>query len=326
MKYALNLPQSFAVPCDIADTHLKLARELELKVLLWLLRHNGTRQLTELADFLKKPVEELEQAAQTWVNRGVLRIELTTAEPVGAAITSLAVIDLTPTRPTQQQILTRIHEDDNLRALFAEADKLLGRTMGHDGQTTLLVLHDHHGLPCEVITMLLHYAKQVGKTANAYVEAVGKDWAARGVATLEQAAEQIEQLKQNNALWNALKVRTGIAAPRPTDKQQAMLRRWTSEWKFGLDMITAAYDEAAERTGKVSFSYMDKVLESWHTAGITTPEQVAAAQAKFTQERKPKSKQSKPAMQKMSGGFATSYDMDAFVKSTMEIPVWEGEK
>ncbi|MCL2446014.1 MAG: DnaD domain protein [Oscillospiraceae bacterium] len=328
MKYTQNLPASFAVPCDITDAHLKLARELELKVLLWLLRHNGTRELSELAAWLGKSEEMLVEAAQYWVNKGVLKI----AEPVEAATAASALstkhlalsTNLPPARPTQQQILTRTHEDDNLRALFAEADKLLGRTLGYDGQCTLLMLHDHYGLPCEVIPMLLHYAKQVGKTNTAYWQAVGKDWAQRGIATLEQAAEQIEQLKANFDLWNALKARTGIAAPRPTDKQHAMLRKWTSDWKFGLDMIAAAYDEAAERTGKVSFSYMNKVLENWHAAGITTVEQAAAAQAKFTQERKAKPKQSKQTMQ--SGGFATSYDMNAFVQSTLEVPVWEGNK
>ncbi|MCL2531654.1 MAG: DnaD domain protein [Oscillospiraceae bacterium] len=317
MKYTLNLPTSFAVPCDITDTHLKLARELELKVLLWLLRHNGTRELSELADFLKKPEQELADALQVWVNRGVLKI----AEPVALSATPPALStkhlapSTTPARPSQQQILTRIGEDDNLRALFAEADKLLGRTLGYDGQCTLLMLHDHHGLSCEVIPMLLHYAKQVGKTNTAYWQAVGSDWAQRGIATLEQAAEQIEQLNANFGLWNALKARTGIAAPRPTDKQHAMLRKWTSDWKFGLDMIVAAYDEAAERTGKVSFSYMNKVLENWHAAGITTPEQAAAEQAKFTQARKPKPKPGKQALQ--SDGFAPSFDLDAFEKSLL---------
>ena len=325
MKYRLNLPASFAVPCDIADAHLKLARELELKVLLWLLRHDGTRELGELAAWLGKPEADLQAAAQYWVNKGVLTMR--NAQCVmrnDEVVPQAPAIDLPPARPTQQQILTRTAEDTNLRALFAEADKLLGRTMGYDGQCALLMLHDHHGLPCEVITMLLHYAKQVGKTATAYVEAVGKDWAQRGIATLEQADEQIEQLKANMGLWHALKARTGIAAPRPTDKQHAMLRKWASDWKFGLDMIAAAYDEAAERTGKVSFSYMNKVLENWHAAGIATPEQAAAAQAKFTQSRQAKPKQSKQAMQ--SAGFAPSYDIDAFVQSTLEIPVWEGGK
>lgn len=316
MKYSLNLPESFAVPCDITDAHLKLARELELKVLLWLLRHGGTRELSELAAWLGKPEQDLQAAAQYWVNKGVLTMRNTQCVMRNdEVVPQIESPQLPPMRPSQQQILTRIGEDANLRALLAEADKLLGRTMGYDGQCTLLVLHDHHGLPCEVITMLLHYAKQVGKTNTAYWQAVGSDWAKRGIVTLEQAAEQIEQLKANLSLWNALKARTGIAAPRPTDKQHAMLRKWTSDWKFGLDMIAAAYDEAAERTGKVSFSYMNKVLETWHTAGITTPEQAAAAQAKFTQERKPKPKPGKQALQ--SDGFAPTFDLEAFEKTLL---------
>jgi len=56
MGYRVNLPGMFAVPNSVADEHLKLARELDLKVLLWLLRRGGEIEgMQALAAWLGKP-------------------------------------------------------------------------------------------------------------------------------------------------------------------------------------------------------------------------------------------------------------------------------
>ena len=46
------------------------------------------------------------------------------------------------------------------------------------------------------------------------------------------------------------------------------------EWKFSMDIIKLAYYECADNTHKVVFRYINKVLESWHNAGVKTVEDV----------------------------------------------------
>ena len=44
MSFSINLGawnSVFAVPCSLVDQHIKLAGALQLKVLLWVLRHAG---------------------------------------------------------------------------------------------------------------------------------------------------------------------------------------------------------------------------------------------------------------------------------------------
>jgi len=327
MSYKLNLPGMFAVPNAVADEHLKLARELELKVLLWLLRHNDGRGIEALAQWLGKPEGDLVNAVQFWIDRGVIVVDneqCTTNNkdrPSKPQTEPATLPELPLIRPTQAQILTRTNEDETLRALFGEADKILERTIGHEGQCLLLMLHDGYGLPGDVIYMLLRYCKEIGKTNNAYIEAVGRDWGAREVDTIEKADAQMQNLKQNLSLWNELRRRTGIAAPRPTAAQQESLRHWNCALGFGIDMIYAAYEEMAEHTGKLSFSYINKVLEGWHAAGVKTPEQAAAAKASFRQKRAPvkKPRGTAPA----ATGYGPSFDLEAFERSTLEVPVFE---
>ncbi len=40
---------------------------------------------------------------------------------------------------------------------------------------------------------------------------------------------------------------------------------------FTTDMIREAYERCVNATGKLSLHYMNKILERWHKAGITTP-------------------------------------------------------
>ena len=93
---------------------------------------------------------------------------------------------------------------------YAEAQQKLGRTIGYDGQSTLLMIHDQYGLPVEVILMILEYAASQGKTSMAYIAKMGRDWGEREIDTLEKAEEQLTRLRTGQSLWNQLKALTGI--------------------------------------------------------------------------------------------------------------------
>ena len=346
MRYELNMPGMFAVPNAVADEHLKLAKELHLKVLLWLLRRGGELDgFDALGQWLGKPEGDIAEALQFWIDRKVIRnqesgIRMQENEPAQVSPqTTLSSTNqapaktltpdpcsLIPIRPTCEQLLARMDEDPGLRSLFRTADSVLGRTIGYEGQCVLLGLYDNHGLPVEVIFMLLQYCAEIEKTNNAYVEAVGRDWGRREIDTIEKAADQIASLKENLTAWKQLRKLAGLHAPRPTAAQCDYLRRWQRELRFGVDMIFLAYEEMADHTGKLSFSYINKVLEGWHAAGIATPEQAAAAKEAFAQkQQKAATKQGHPREQAagQAAGYAPSFDLEAFERSTLEVPVFE---
>ena len=177
-------------------------------------------------------------------------------------------------KPSSAEIATRIEESPDIGYLFNEAQRKLGKTIGYDGQCTLLLLHDHYGLPVEVLFMLIDYCVSVGKTNYGYLETVGRDWGNREIDTLDKAAEQISALRKANSLWIDFSKAVGISNPRPTTKQSEYLRRWSTEWGFGIDMIILAYEEMANHTGKLSFAYIEKVLINWKNLGYKTPAEV----------------------------------------------------
>ncbi len=323
MSYSVNpsfFKSIFAVPTDIVDKHIRLANGDQLKVLLWILRNSTDNpDINEMCTALKMNPSDAADYLQYWVLMGVLSENGETVIPSPAPVETkkeekpteakkVEIAPVTPSKPSSREILERIEESPEIGHLFNEAQKLLGKTIGYDGQCTLLLLHDHYGLPTEVLFMMIDYCVSIGKSNYAYLEAVGKDWGTREIDTLEKAAEQIATLKNANAVWKEFSKNAGITNPRPTVKQTEYLRRWSTEWNFSITMIILAYEEMANHTSKLSMGYIDKILASWHEKGLKTPSDVENA----SKEQKDKS----PASKTGSGQDA-SYDLDKFKEESL---------
>ena len=326
MSYSVNptvFKSIFAVPTDIVDKHIRLANSHQLKVLLWILRNSPDNpDLDEMCKALKIEMSDALDYLQYWVLTGVLSgdsseitVQPTVIKEEKKVVTppspekkepAFSEEVLAPSKPSSMEIAERIDESPEIGHLFNEAQAKLGKTIGYDGQCTLLLLHDHYGLPTDVLFMLIDYCVSIGKTNYSYIQTVGKDWGTREIDTLDKAAEQIAVLRKTNTLWRDFAKNAGIVNPRPTTKQASFLRRWSEELKFGIDMILLAYEEMANHTGKMNFNYIDKVLLNWHSKGYKTPEDVENAVTE-QKERKPVKE----------GSSAASYDLGEFKERSL---------
>ena len=332
MIYSVNpsaFKSIFAVPSDLVDKHIRLANEHQLKVLLWILKNSPDNpDINAMCAALKINKDDAADYLQYWVLTGMLTVDGKAPEktPVYEATSDdkkvseiqkedKQEIDIIPAKPSHSEIATRIDESPEIGYLFNEAQIKLGKTIGYDGQCTLLLLHDHYGLPAEVLFMLIEYCVSVGKTNYSYIAAVGKDWGKREIDTLEKAAEQIAALNSVNKTWRIIAANAGLSNPRPTTKQVPYLRKWSYEMKFSDEMIILAYEEMANHTGKLSFSYIDKVMTTWYNAGYKTPEDVERGAA-----AKAAAKTQKPltsSANNTASGRDASYDLDEFEQRSL---------
>ena len=338
MNYSVNpsmFKSIFAVPADVVDKHIRLANEHQLKVLLWILRNSpDSPDISAMCKALKIKREDAEDYLQYWVLTGVISSDENETAPSSTAekekiatdpkppaeIIKLPEIQLeTPSKPSSTEILKRIDESPEIGYLFKEAQIKLGKTIGYDGQCTLLLLHDHYGLPTEVLFMLIEYCVSVGKTNYGYIETVGKDWGNKEIDTLEKAADQISTLKNANSIWKEVASTAGLNNPRPTTKQASLISKWNKEFSYGADIIYLAYEEMVNHTGKLNFNYMDKILTTWHQSGVKTPSDIDAL--KSMTQNKPNTKAVKSDNTKPQKSNAlehkASYDHDAYEKESL---------
>lgn len=333
----------FIIPTEIADNYIRLAGAVQLKVLIWAFRH-ASESITadDISSALGIPRADISDAVAYWAQAGILSdSENDTATPSEVNGNS-AVQKNQPAsppktvntpeipqpevkehtmppavRPTHEQIAARISESAEVRDMFFEAQRIFGRTLGYDTQSSLLYLMDHEGLPAEVIVMLCGYAQSSGKKSVRYIEKMGEDWAQREIDTFDKAAKRIAQLDSVSTIWNELKSMIGLDTPKPTARQSEYISKWTHDYGYTTDMIYFAYERMTEKTGKISFAYMDKMISSWYASGLKTPEAVEENEAQFREKAAGERAKSKP--KGAEGKPQASYDINKAFGS-YEVP------
>ncbi|MCM1508403.1 MAG: DnaD domain protein [Ruminococcus flavefaciens] len=329
----------FPLPNILVDENIKLASTIQLRVILYFYRHTAMGEnvsCKQIAEAIGKDREDVEDAMLFWLERDLVaksgeaisftapsanvdkppKVEPPISDtPAKKAETKKQVAELPIMRPSLEQITIRCQECADFRDLFAEAQQKLGKTIGYEGQSILIMLHDSYGLPIEVILMLLEYAVSKGKSDYRYIANLGKKWSENDIDTYEAAEQYIEQQSGTDALWSEFRALTGVKSANPTTKQRRFFNVWRTEYEFDAQMIYLAYEISVDNTEKMSLEYMDKVLKNWHEKGIKTPVDVGKEQKEWANSKK-KSKNS-PAKQKSSS--SASYDLDAFAKKSIGL-------
>ena len=337
MSYSVNpsvFKSIFAVPTEIVDNHIRLANEHQLKVLLWILRNSTDNpDIDEMSTALKIEKSDAYDYLQYWVLTGILSGNDNTVSEKKAEVKSAPKEKISskaetksdktvaedqamppPSKPSSAEILTRLEESPEIGHLFNEAQLKLGKTIGYDGQCTLLLIHDHYGLPVEVIFMMIDYCVSIGKSNYGYLQAVGKDWGVQEIDTIEKAAEKISSLRTSNSLWRDFAIAAGLAL-KPTSVQLELIRHWSEDLKYGFDMILLAYETMVNSTGKCNLKYIDKVLNSWYEKGIKTPEDVDKDAKEFMESKKVKSNNTNKSSN--STPVAASYNLEEYQKKVI---------
>ena len=275
----------FALPSTVVDNYILLSSELQLKVLLLIARNSLTdSSASALSKILHCNERDASDALEYWVSEGVLvddekKNEVTPDKEVVpqkevrrtdlAQSEEKAVADIPIVKPTMEQVIARQEEDAKLRYLFNEAQVVLGRTIGWEGQATFLIIYDHYGLPAEVILTLLEYLKSIGKTSMSDIIKLAKSWAQKEITTVDRADEYIDRMNSTKAVFEAIKEVSGIKHEKPSASQAEFMAEWT-EMGFSIPVIVKAYDIMVTNTEKPSFPYVNKVLLAWRDKGYKT--------------------------------------------------------
>jgi len=290
----------FVLPDAVADNFIFLSSELQLKVLLVIARNSLEEKTpSAIASFLKKNEDDVKDALDFWVDEGILisdgqtpvEIKKPAVEEKKNEAQKISIAPIPVIKPTMEQVIARTEESPELRYLFECAQEMLGRTIGWDGQSRLLMMYDNYGLPADVILMLLEYLKSTGRTSWTDITKYAKIWAEDDIKTHEKANEYIDRMNKSNSVYDELKTRFGIAHERPSTKQAQFITDWLN-LGFSTELIARAYDEMINNTQKPSFAYVNTILISWHKKGYRTTSDVEKGESR---EKDVKKKEKKPS-------------------------------
>lgn len=153
--------------------------------------------------------------------------------------------------------------DATSRLLFI-AEQYLKKTLSPNEIKSIFFISDKLGFSEDLIDYLIQYCVGRDKKDFRYIEKVAINWAQSGITTPKQAAKYATKYdKIVYEIMNALGKNT-----MPTDAEMVFINRWTKEYGFDLSIIQIACDKTVLATDSHRFEYADKILGSWHKAGV----------------------------------------------------------
>lgn len=331
MAYLINLGgwgAVFAMPASVVDNGLKLASEIQLKVILYILRHGGEKITDEIiSEALSVHTDDVRDAIEYWIDKGLflsveneLRIAENNQSQVSQSVTEQSAlasdVKVQETekkdkprpvsrsqKPEPAYVRARINGDSNIKFLMDEASSILDKLLSQHDMATILMLHDTDGLPVDVILMLLAHCKEIGRGNMKYIERTGISWANEGVFTHALAEEKIKSYSEFTSAWGTVATVFGIRLTgSPTEKQLEFAGRWINEWLMSESMLRLAYERCVDVKGEVKLSYINGILKRWFENSLKTVDDVI----KFDAQKSAKKKISK------TSGDSASYDIDAY--------------
>ena len=298
LKYSVNFENmgaAFAVPAAVVDQHLRLCGVLQLKVLLLLLRQGRPMTDQEIGSFLRQDPADVRDAALYWENCGLLRSEggEAAACPVNPeTVVPAPVRELTQEEPrrtvvasdsrrfTRAECAELAAKDSTLLSLLHKAQEITGCPLTSMDMQCLTALYAYYGLTPEFILTVMGYCRSVDKLNMRYVEKTAASWQEKGIETAQEAERYIDYLTQRRSNEGQVRSAFGINDRNLTTREREMIASWYGELGFGIDVIRLAYERAVENTGKLSFAYINKVLQNWHREGVRTAADAANASAR----------------------------------------------
>ncbi len=285
----------FMISNQFAEQYIRFSNPEYIQVYLYLKYRNekdgAFPQTEQIARELDISQEHACFVLDFWVSRGELcRTKTGYCFPETKKKTrkKTEAVDETPslrrqTRPsyTMAEIDAVATKNKSISGLFYQAETVLQKVLTQSDMEMLYSFVDWLGLPVEVITMLLSYGAKRGKTGRRYLETVAMDWAERGIDTFEAAEAHVMEMEERDSIERKICGMLGIFDRALTATEKKYIKQWSETSGLSLDLIPLAYDRTVARTGKLSFSYMNKILLSWVEEGLTTQTQVEEKEEAF---------------------------------------------
>ena len=342
--YQDNYTDSTVISNRFIDEYMQAANDAQLKIYLYLIRMMSARLDTSIGDIADKfnyTEKDVVRALKYWEKNHLLTLDYDDRKnivgihlldsvagyppvpihtPVVETAVSMrdpapeieiaAVPQFTYEKPhyTADQLRSFKADENSARLLFV-AELYLKKPLSVNDVRTIYFIIDKLGFSEDLTDYLLQYCVDRGKRDLRYIEKVAISWAEQGITTPKQAAalagkydktvyEIMRALGKNNT---------------PTETEVAYIDRWRKFYGFDTDVIFTACERTVLATDNHRFEYADRILGSWHKAGVQHKNDIQALDDSYRRTRS-----SRPVTTNKFNQFKQNeYDFDALEKEIL---------
>ena len=105
------------------------------------------------------------------------------------------------------------------------------------------------------------------------IEKEAYNWVHQDILTLDQAEEYIRRQRERRDALGRAKAAVGIHGRELTPTETKYLSAWL-DMGFDEDALAIGYDRTITNTGALKWSYMNKIMQSWHEKGLHSAEEI----------------------------------------------------
>lgn len=272
---------------------------------------NQPMSFSQMAQKLSVSETEVIKAWSYWADKNVVEfdgenVRFLELEPAA----QVARIETKPVY-SAEEIFASAAANKQLGDMLRIVEKIMLKPLSSTDLTVLYSIYDYYGMPLEVIPMLVTFCVRNGKKSMRQIEKTAVKWVEKGISSADDAEKYLKKAEEYIKAINKLKNAMGVTGRNFTPGETKCINSWMYDLKVPFELIMHAFDLCIKNIGKLSVSYMHKVILNWHAEGIFTLEKAKEAAVKKTLEKS----NAKPT------GFVnfeqTEYDYDAFEKRSI---------
>lgn len=265
------------VPVDFVKNHLKDANGAYVKVYLYILylaANKSEMDFSQIARELNLIESDVLNAVNYWKDAGVLN-ETNGCIYIGRKTVNSNVENETKVKKERikpeydsLQVAKDIADSDALSDMMNLCQDIFGRILVTGEMESIYWFYDGLGFSPEAILLLLEHCISRGKTNMKYIEKVALSWSEKGAVDADKVCEIIKAEEEKNGYLYSLRKVMGIADRALSQSEEKYLLKWRNDMAMSEEMVALSYEYCIIQTARLSFPYMDKIIERWFKEGI----------------------------------------------------------
>ncbi len=255
-----------------------------------------------LADLMDCTENDILRALRYWHKEGLIDIRENNGEitdvillepgasqeqktsPVAATIPIATTVEevLLPEKhsytPLQAEALTK---DVEINHAITSVENLLGAPVSPKHLDLILYFMCDIGFSPELLVTLYSTALNKGKSQPSYIEAIGIEWAKKGITTPAQAEEEAAAFSGIYAtVSRALGIQRNLA---PAERE--IIKTW-EHYQFADCIINEACRRTVIQTRDTNLHYVSRILEDWHSKNVISLSDIEKCDDAYKRKKK----------------------------------------
>ena len=285
MKFILPGSETVTLSGQTIDKLLRAGDGEAALLYLYILKTRGQATSAEAAAALGKSSGGIATSMALLSRLGLVQLDNNDETPVPEVSLHTPVKE--PHQYSVDEIKRELTVGSVFSALVEETQRSLGKILSPDELLRLFGIYDTLSLPPEVILQLITHCIEESRGRSAgrmpsvrYIEKAAYTWESEGIFSLDRAEEYLKALDARKSARGEIKRVLQIRDRELSETEKRYVDGWIT-MGFGADAVGIAYDRTLVKTGKLAWSYLDKIMNSWHSKDLHTPQDIREKDGRY---------------------------------------------